>query len=381
MSGGGGGSKSTTTTQKTEPWKGLQPYLESAYPQLGNLYGTNVLDKKGKVVGWQQDPNAGPQYFPGDTVAGLNPWEGMGQDLQLQNIGAADWLSSMGNRGIEQMMKASDQGEKGLGFGQQGIQNLLGFAGGGAIGEGGNIGMQAARNLLNAGDPSSNPYFQGALESAIRPVAQQFNEQVMPGIRRNAIAAGQAGGSRQGIAEGIAGRGFADAIGDIATNMGNQAYGQGLQAMQAGGGLASGLLDQGLGAAGNAAQLGLGLYGQGLDSAGRASALAPTVQQMGFQPGSVAERIGQQRTADTQQRIDADVARHNYEQQLPFTMMSDYLGMLQGAPWGSTTGTQTAPGRSTVGSMLGGGLMGAGLMAGTPYMLPGALAGGMLGLF
>ena len=89
--------------------------------------------------------------------------------------------------------------------------------------------------LNQAGDFGNNPAYQAALQSAIRPVTQQYQEQVIPGIRQGAQAAGQMGGSRQGIAEGIAARGYQDTVGDISSNMGNAAYAQGLQALQASG--------------------------------------------------------------------------------------------------------------------------------------------------
>lgn len=340
MSGGGGGSNKSTTNTVAEPWKGVRPFLESAYPAVTDLYGTAIRDPKGKVTGFQL--GEGPQYYPGQTIASPDMLERAGQEWQL---GATPFASSI------------------AGYGQGGIENMLGYATSNSArgGEAGAIrGMDA---LLAAGDPTTNPYFQSTLQAAMRPVTEQFTEQVLPGLRRDARVTGSTGSTRQGIAEGLATRGYMNTLGDIATNMGNQAYGQGLGALQAGAGIGTNML------------------GMGLDAAGRAAALAPQVQQMGFVPGQMAERIGQQRTADNQAQIDADIARWNYGQQLPYNQMSDYLALLNAAPGGSTASAMSAPGRSTLGSMLGGGLMGAGLMAGTPYMLPGALAGGMLGLF
>ena len=50
-------------------------------------------------------------------------------------------------------------------------------------------------------------------------IGQQFNEQILPGIRRDSTAIGALGGSRQGLAEGVASRGAMDAFSRGASNM------------------------------------------------------------------------------------------------------------------------------------------------------------------
>lgn len=52
-----GGSKGTTTTvQQTDPWSAQQPYLKQAFAEAQRLY-----------------KQAGPSYYPGQTVAGFSP--------------------------------------------------------------------------------------------------------------------------------------------------------------------------------------------------------------------------------------------------------------------------------------------------------------------
>ena len=82
--------------------------------------------------------------------------------------------------------------------------------------------------------PESNPYLAQTAQAATSPIMQALMEQILPGIRGGAIGAGGYGGSRQGIAEGIAGRGALQSIGDTTANIYSQAYGQGLNAMQGG---------------------------------------------------------------------------------------------------------------------------------------------------
>lgn len=50
----------------------------------------------------------------------------------------------------------------------------------------------------------NNPYLQQQASAMTRNLTRNLNENVMPGLRSEALASGQYGGSRQGIAEGLA---------------------------------------------------------------------------------------------------------------------------------------------------------------------------------
>lgn len=580
---GGGGSKSsgsTTTVQKADPWSGVQPWLQTGYDALANLYGTPTWDSSGNLSSFTL--GSGPSYYPNSTLADVNAMEGTGQQMQIDamtgmqnaatNAGTAqEYLTNAGaygqegaNQGLQALYSLMGLGSGLSGYGQNyftgagtamgsmadtalgygtsglnsGMNNLTSYgnqalqtgledywAGGDAMGQYGQAGaqglgylgdlysqlgniagtmgstgrdatwsglgslgagvgnittgqqgaQQGMNQLLGAGDVTNNPYLQAAMDAAIRPVTEQFTEQVMPGIKSAAMTAGQMGGSRQGIAEGIASRGYMDTIADMTAQMGSQAYGQGLNAVQAGAGIGANLLGQGLGAAGQMAglgsqlqgmglqgmgmqqgiggdlaqlgygaagqqlQSGLGMFGMGMDAsnalaglgagmfgtagglqgqlfqggqnlaqlgagttaqagqlgqglwdtgltgAGRGLALTNALQQAQAYPGQLAESIGQTWTADAQSQIDADMARWNYEQQLPYSMMSDYLSLLSGAPGGQTTSNAYntgGAGQNRLMSGLGGAATGYGLMSAMgPYGWLGALGGGMLGLF
>jgi len=128
---------------------------------------------------------------------------------------------------------------------------------------------QGAQQFLtnpNILSPDSNPYLAQTAQAATSPIMQALMEQIMPGIRSGAVGAGGYGGSRQGIAEGIAGRGALQAIGDTNANIYSQAYGQGLNAMQGG-----------LQAAPQTAALGL-LPSQIMQQVGQEQRLAPFQQ-------------------------------------------------------------------------------------------------------
>ena len=67
---------------------------------------------------------------------------------------------------------------------------------------------------------NSNPYLQGAMNSIQSQVTNNLTRNVLPQIGRNAVASGNYGSSRQGIAQGIAmgdaARAATDAMGNLA---------------------------------------------------------------------------------------------------------------------------------------------------------------------
>jgi len=124
------------------------------------------------------------------------------------------------------------------------------------------FGQQAGGQLYGYGQQAldqlgSNPFLsslqqqaggnQGLINQQVgqlgADLGRSFNQQVLPGIRRDATAVGALGGSRQGVAEGIAGQGFADAFGRGVTDIYSADAQRSQQAATAGGGLlAQGLL-------------------------------------------------------------------------------------------------------------------------------------------
>lgn len=78
-----------------------------------------------------------------------------------------------------------------------------------------NLNLSSAYQNFIYGNPAENPYLKQSLQAGVDQSTQAFNTQlgnltdtlqrnILPGIRGNAIASGQYGSSRQGIAEGLA---------------------------------------------------------------------------------------------------------------------------------------------------------------------------------
>ena len=281
---GGGGGD---VEVKNEPWGGVSGYLREMTPWLREAY---------------TQPTS---YYPGQTYADLGPVQ---QAAQQYNLGYAGY-----------MMPA--------------LNNTFGAY---------NWGMNAPQNVM------TDPLVNRQIQSAMRPVTQQYQEQVMPSIQRNAIGAGNYGGSRQGVAEGLASRSYMDTLGDISTGIYSNAY------------------------------------NKGMDQQARMMALGPQVFGMGMMPGQMMGQVGAQNQQQTQKMIDDAVARWNYGQTEPVNRMTNYWNTL----WGAGGGTQKMPdpnASNPLSSAIGGGLAGAGtagmLELSNPWMAGLGALGAIGGLF
>ena len=103
---------------------------------------------------------------------------------------------------------------------QQGQQSILNYSQG--LQPTVNNGLDSLNFGLTAvQDPNNNPYLSQYVDAAIRPLNQQYQEQILPGIRDQAEMYGGAG-SRTGLAEGVAARGLQDATAATTANIYSQ---------------------------------------------------------------------------------------------------------------------------------------------------------------
>lgn len=246
---GGGGGGSSTTVQKIEPWKGQEPYLKNVYEEAQNQY---------------QNTSAWPDYYPGSQVAPFSP-----NQLAAQQ----------GVLNVSQALQPSIQ---------QGF-DALSFA-------------------LQAPNVAANPLTPGMIQNVVSPTVQTLTEQVLPNIRSGALEANQYGGSRQGIAEGIAMREGAQ---EISQNI-------------------SELLGQ--------------MYSQGLDAQGRALALQPQILSNAVLPAQLTATVGDQQQAMQQALIQEAVNQWNYSQSLPSAMLNQYSNLIGGGTFGGGSATSTFSG-------------------------------------
>lgn len=381
---GGGGGGDTTTVQKSDPWEGQQPYLKDIYSQAQNLYN-----------------NFGQQYFPESGVAGLSPWTegGVGGLAAFGNSpyymqGAQAALNSQNT--FTQAQSPWTNPFMGIGYGQAGgVNNYLSqtLSGQNQVGYDPAAAGSVLQNYQQMQGPmSGNPYLDQAVDAAQKRTAQNFNEQVMPQISMSSLANNAFGGSRQGIAEGLAADRLQQQMGDIATQMYTGAYESGQNRALQGAGQQAGLstnvnmqnANQNLAAQLANQQLqqyavgqGMGALqggiGMGLDAARIQQATLPSYAQYGMLPTQNLLQAGNIDQQYRQQVLDDEIARWNFYQQQPWWQMQQYAGIAQPGSGGGTT-TATGPGSSTsplVGG-LGGAATGLGIYSGLTSSIGGA---------
>ena len=241
------------------------------------------------------------------------------------------------------------------------------------------LGGQAAQTYsrLTSGEllnPESNPalraHMDNAVSSAAAPIWQGLSESVLPNIRGSAVTTGY-GGSRQGIAEGIASGRAAQEVGrqgqNIVSDLANRAYGQGLTAMTQGLGM-TGDIQKAQTAGADASRTAAGLAGEQIN------------------PALWTSGVGDVRQGQAQSLLDEQTARWNYEQNLPLLMGKELASLVGGLPGAGTTVTGTAPPaaqRNPITGGLGGALAGAQIGSIIPGFGTGigALLGGLTGAF
>lgn len=273
--GMGGGTSTTTTTQELSPEQRalIKPVIPIAQKYLKNP----------------------PKQYAGSGIVDFNPLQ---RQAQQMTISAADAMLPTTSQTANRFNQQYNQGQ-----------------------------FLASGDVLKA---ESNPYLQGAIEAASRPTIQQFQQQIMPGIQNEGIASGGYGGTRQGIAGGIAGQAAVQSLADIASKMSNENYQTGLGAMIAGQQNQANLL-------GNQSN----------------------ILQQSLLPAQLKENVGMQQQMMEQAQLSEKIQKYISGQMIPFSAAQDVAAMAFGMPGGTTRSTGTQPGNPMVGMQAAGGVLGA----------------------
>lgn len=244
----GGGSKPAayqTTTTSSAPWASQQPYLEAGFERAK----TDVLEKP-------------MEYYPNSTVVPFAPQTE--QALQMQEQRALAGSPTMG--AAQEMAKGTLSGD-----------------------------------YLSAG----NPYMQQAMESAVRPMATTFKEDVLPAISSQFSGAGRYGSGAQMRTQERAADDFMRQVGDVTGAMAYKGYG-----------------DE------RARQL-------------QAATLAPTFAAQDYTDIAQLADVGLTREAQAGAEMQEDISRFQAEQQAPVDALTKYMTLIGGG-YGQQ-GTQTSP--------------------------------------
>lgn len=196
----GGSTKTTSSNTSTTSLNSTQQgYLDNIFSQALNNYNTTTSTP----------------YYTGETYAAMT-------DAQKANLAnsSAYATNSLNTANALTSMGASLAGN------YQNAQDAIGQYQTAA-----NTDATAA-NIAAASQYADNPYIADQIDAANRDVSRILNEQTLPGIDRQASAAGSLNSSRAGVAAGIAQRGAADRMADTAATIRGNAYSQGLTLAQ-----------------------------------------------------------------------------------------------------------------------------------------------------
>ncbi len=324
--GGGGGSDPpqtvTSTTTSTQELSAEQKKLLGLATPVAEEFVTNP-----------------PTLFPGSSIAGFDPLQ---QQAQQQILSAAESPAFLGT-----LQGATDAQQAFTGpllqQSLQGNEQLLG----------------------QLTSPEANPFLQSAIQSAIAPLGRELTQRALPAVRSGAIEAGQLGGSRQGIAEGLATQGFFDRAGEVAAALANQSLLSGQELSQK-------------------------LVSGGLDTSLRGLITAPQTAQLPFLPATITGAVGSQQRALEQAQLSEEAQKFLSAQFLPFAAAQDVAALAFGGGGGTTRSVSTTPvaqatSPSGFQSAIGGATLGGSLgsLTGNPLgtLLGAALGGGAGFLF
>ena len=234
MSSGEQPYTSKVTTTSNEPYAGQKPFLEAGFERAK----TDILEQPS-------------EYYPNSTVVPFSP-------TSLQALGLQE------NRALAGSPVT------------QAAQNQ--------------VQQTAQGDYLTAG----NPYAAQAIQNATAPLAQRFQEDVIPGIQSGFNNAGRFGSGLQARQQERAGEAVANQMGDIATNMGLQIYG---------------------------------------DERGRqiqASQLAPQLASTDYADIQALKGVGVEQESMAGNILQDDISRFNYAQQAPKDALAQYMALVSG---------------------------------------------------
>ena len=234
-------SANTTSSTTTTPWSGAAQYLtngNSAYNKDTGMFDNN---RKGPTGIYEEIGNYANQYSnltpQQQNLKAMSDNAYAGRYGTMQN--AYNDSTALGNKiaGGAYDTNYGPVANAGLTNAQLTTNNF-----GQSMSSMGAVDPTNAMSNVLKGDPTNNPYLakmnQANVNTAMRgynDAIQNVNQQVMPGINNDAFAAGQYGGSRQGIAQGLALQGMdrsARDLGIAAMDSGNQLYGSAFQNAQ-----------------------------------------------------------------------------------------------------------------------------------------------------
>ena len=171
--------------------------------------------------------------------------------------------------------------------------------------------LQQQQDVISGKYLTDNPYLAAALKPG-QEAATQAYQQAIGSTRSNASMAGRYGSGAQTQLEGMSQENLANALANAAGQASYQNYAAERARQEA------------------------------------ASGNAPGLSQARYQDVNQLLNLGQIGEGYSQQALQADIDRYNYEQNLPYQQLANYSALIQGTPMGQTSTTRTTGGGKIV---------------------------------
>ena len=246
---GGGGSTGTTqtvTNVNQAPWTAQQPYLKDVFSEAQGLYQSNI-----------------PQFYPESTVTPLGP----------ESLAALEATQRRAIQGSDVQQIGRDQ-----------------------------FNFTQAGGYLNA-----NPFLQGAIGAATRPLERNYQETTIPGIASQFIGSGRFGSEAYGGAQDRAFDTHQQNLADVASRI---------------------------------------AYGNYRDERGiqnQAVLQAPQYSQADFADIARLGAVGAARETEQDAFLQDQIARHNFGQTTPAAKLGQYSAAIGGPMQGQIQSTELTP--------------------------------------
>ena len=301
----------------------VAPQIESQFiqggalsnPEAARATAAGVTSALAPTLAQQFQQEQANQILAGTTL-GNQYLQGLGLQGSLAGTLGGLGLQGASTLGGQALTGQQNQNAAAQALGQLGLAGQqLGASAAGTLG---GLGVQGAGVQAGAAGTLGNQALQGA--GLQQQAAGTLGNQLLQGGALQQQAAGTLGG------QALQGAGLQQSA---AGTLGNQALqGAGLQ-QQAAGTLGNQLIQGG--ALQNAVLQNLGsTYGQGVQQQLGALSLAPQMQQMPYTDLSQLYSGGATQQALQQASINDAIQRWNYQQQLPYTILNQYLGQVTG---------------------------------------------------
>lgn len=324
----GGSQGSTTQTTKQDPWEKQQPFLETGFQSISNLFTKpsqanqqEVSSLQSQIAALQGQSDA---WKPSGVKGETNPYS-----TQIQSLNAR--LAAAQNPTTRQVTGAAlpdyypgqtiatDSPETQAALAMRTNRALYGSPLTGAA-------QNELTKTLGGDYLNSNPYLDRTYNQAANSVVNKYNEIVNPSIDTAFSKAGRYGSGAYAQSRNQADRTAAQELGNLATNI----YGQN--------------------------------YANERKNQIQGMLYAPDLANQDYYDINQLSNVGDYRTNLAQQQIEADRAKYEYNSNKDIAALQQYMNLIQGNYGG--TSTQTNPYyRNSTGQALGTAAQGIGTVA------------------